>query len=79
MGVQPADMKRLTMWEFQALTDFWIETHKSESDVPGSRLSEDEKDELFEMVKASKMPLSHKKKATMNGAGHRTATPQAGG
>ena len=79
MGISPSEAKKMTLWEFQAVTDYWIDTHQAASDKPGSRLSETEKDELWDWMQTKNIPLSHRKKnGAGNGPGHRTGTAPAG-
>jgi hypothetical protein len=70
MGVAPSELKRLTVWEFSAVADRWIEAHEA-SDKPGSRLSENEKDELWDWMKTrTDIPVSRAAaRAKKNGNG----------
>jgi hypothetical protein len=49
MGMSIDDAKRASMWEMAAATERWMEAHDPEghNDKPGSRLSEDDKDEIW--------------------------------
>jgi hypothetical protein len=62
MGISPDAAKKMTLWEFQAVTDYWIETHQTDADKPGSKLSDDEKDELWEWMQTQNIPLTRFKK-----------------
>jgi hypothetical protein len=52
------------------MIEFWSEVHQIEK--PGSRLSDTEKDELWDWMKTKNIPLSFAaaRQAKGNGAGH---------
>ena len=67
IGMAPAETKRTSLWEFQAALDFWNEAHDTER---GTKLSDDEKDRLFDWVQSQGKPLTLKEaRAKANGAG----------
>lgn len=71
MGISVSDVKAMTMWEFGAVADRYLEAHEQAHDKPGSRLTDDDKDELFDWVKSRGSPVSHAAaKAKVNGHGH---------
>lgn len=65
MGIMPSEFKRMTVWELNAVTERWVEAH-TPSDGPGSRLTPDERDEIWDWMQTKNIPLSHRKS---NGAG----------
>lgn len=50
MGLSPAEVNRLSVWQFLTAIDGYAEAHNPEGDVG---LSEAEKDDLWAMVSAS--------------------------
>jgi hypothetical protein len=57
MGVAPSELKRLTIWEFNAVADRWIEAHAAgEGGMSGA-----EQDEIWDWMQTRpKVPLTHK-------------------
>ena len=45
MGISPAELKKMSVWEMAAVTERWIEAHDT-GDRKG-KLDEDEKDEIW--------------------------------
>jgi hypothetical protein len=71
MGIAPSEAKKMTVWEFVAVADRWIEAHDTEQ--PGSRLSQTDKDDIWAfMQKRTDIPVSRAaaRRAKGNGAGH---------
>jgi hypothetical protein len=55
MGIAPSEFKRMSLWEFQAVTERWIEAH----DAGGNTLPEAEKDEIWDFLQTrTDIPLS---------------------
>jgi hypothetical protein len=68
MGVAPSEAKKMTVWEFVAVCDRWIEAHEVEQ--PGSRLSDTDKGEIWDWMQSKDIPLSRKAaRAKSNGHG----------
>jgi hypothetical protein len=66
MGLAPSETKRMTVWELRAVTERWIEAHAT--DDKGHRLSETEKDEIWEWMQTRPaMPLTHRKNGKAHG------------
>jgi hypothetical protein len=57
MGVAPSELKRMTVWEFGAVADRWMEAH----DTGEHGMSNSEKDEIWEWMQTQpKVPLTLK-------------------
>jgi hypothetical protein len=71
MGISPAEVKKMSVWEMAAVTERWIEAHDTGDDRKG-KLDEDEKDEIWAWMQAKPgVPLTLKEaRAKKNGAGH---------
>jgi hypothetical protein len=58
MGIQPGELKRMTVWESIVVMEHWIEAHGG-----AKGMSEGEKVEMWEWLQQQPpMPLSHHKR-----------------
>jgi hypothetical protein len=73
MGISPADVKRMSIWEFAAVAERWIEAHDTGERGKGDRLDDATKDEIWDWMKAtSASPLTLKEaRSKANGHGDR--------
>jgi hypothetical protein len=70
MGIAPSEVKRMSVWEFIAVTDRWIEAHEP---ADGSQpLREADADEIWDWMQTKPpVPLTLKQaRQQANGAGH---------
>jgi hypothetical protein len=68
MGIAPDDLKKMTVWEFVAVMDHWMEAHDSKDDR--KKLSDGEAKELWTWMQSRQSPLTLKEaREKKNGAG----------
>jgi hypothetical protein len=71
MGISPAEAKKMSVWEFGAVSERWIEAHDTDRHRDG-RLSEGEKDEIWTWMQdlpAAPLTLKEARARKGNGAG----------
>lgn len=72
MGISPAEAKKLSIWELNAVAERWIEAHAIEGQdgKAGDKLSSGEKDEIWAWMQSRPhSPLTLKEaRKTANGA-----------
>ena len=58
MGIAPSELKRMSVWEFGAVANRWVEAHDSGE----QGMSSAEQDELWDWMQTRpKVPLTHRK------------------
>jgi hypothetical protein len=70
MGISPAEAKKMSIWEFSAVAERWIEAH--DGGQRDGKLSKEEADEIWDWMQSKPtMPLTLKEaRRRANGAGH---------
>jgi hypothetical protein len=64
IGIRPSEAKKLSLWEFGEIMNFWADAHAQAS----GGMSEDEKDEVWDWLQAKQdVPLKLSRRRKLNG------------